>query len=69
MYGRTISNSRHPTKRRAYINLSRKYGVLGMTHYKVTITINVQADDEDHAYEQALELLSDGQFTPEIEEA
>lgn len=40
-----------------------------MTHYKVTITINVQADDEDHAYEQALELLSDGQFTPEIEEA
>lgn len=40
-----------------------------MKDYRITITINVKADDEDHAYEQALEQLTDGQFTPEIVEA
>lgn len=40
-----------------------------MHNYEVTITINsIKADDEDHAYEQALEQLSDGQFTPIITE-
>lgn len=43
-----------------------------MKTYKITITVNVQGDDEDHAYEQALEQIleqiSDGQFTPEITE-
>lgn len=40
-----------------------------MKKYRITINVNVLADDEDHAYEQALEQISDGQFTPEIEEA
>ena len=39
-----------------------------MKTYQITITINTQGDDEDHAYEQALEQLADGQFTPEIKE-
>lgn len=39
-----------------------------MKAYAIKIVITVQADDDDHAYEQALEQLRDGQFTPEITE-
>lgn len=39
-----------------------------MKKYTVTVTINVLADDEDHAIEQALEQMQDGQFTPEVKE-
>lgn len=39
-----------------------------MHQYQIRIVINVKADNEDHAYEQALDQLTDGQFTPEIVE-
>jgi hypothetical protein len=39
-----------------------------MKNYKMTVVVTVQAEDEDHAYEQALEQLTDGQFTPELKE-
>lgn len=39
-----------------------------MKHYQVTVVIRVQADDDDHALEQALEQMVDGQFTPEVKE-
>lgn len=39
-----------------------------MKQFIVTTTIQVHADDEDHAIEQALELMADGQFTPEVKE-
>ena len=38
-----------------------------MRTYTVTVVVNVTADDEDHALEQALEQIADGQFTPEVE--
>lgn len=39
-----------------------------MKNYLVTTTIKVQADDEDHAIEQALELITDGQFYLDAQE-
>lgn len=39
-----------------------------MNLYEITIKLKVQADDEDHAYEQALDQITDGQFTPDIAE-
>lgn len=39
-----------------------------MNQYQIRIVINVKADDKDHAYEQVLDQLTDGQFTPEIVE-
>lgn len=39
-----------------------------MKNYQITITVNATGDDEDHAYEQALEQITDGQFTPQIKD-
>lgn len=38
-----------------------------MKYYTVMVRVPVMADDEDHAYEQALDMIADGQFTPYIE--
>lgn len=40
-----------------------------MKQFMVTTTIEVYADDKDHALEQALELMIDGQFIPEVQES
>lgn len=37
-----------------------------MRKYEVMVRVPVQADDEDHAIEQALEMIADGQFTPYV---
>lgn len=39
-----------------------------MKRYSVIVEIRVSADDATHAIEQALELISDGQFTPSVKE-
>lgn len=39
-----------------------------MKAYNVTVVVRLQADDEDHALIQALEIIADGQFTPDVTE-
>jgi hypothetical protein len=39
-----------------------------MKPYTITVTIQVQADDEDHALDQALDQIVDGQFTPNVQQ-
>lgn len=38
-----------------------------MDKYTVSVSVYVYADNEDHAIEQALEQIADGQFMPEVE--
>jgi len=39
-----------------------------MNKYIITVTVNLLADDEEHAIEQALDQIAGGQFTPEVKE-